>query len=81
MGHHWGVIGLISFNRTMGTYRCWLTKMRLLCGNLNPFHFIVGPNGVARRGGFWDGVIPLVLELKKSLGPRKPYRYCGCLFF
>ena len=71
VGHHWGIIGLISFNHITGTYRCWFTKMRLLCGNLNPFHFIVDPNGVARRGGFWDGVIPLVLELKKSLDPRK----------
>jgi|GEM_PF-6591189 len=42
--------------------------MRLISGNLNPFQFIVNEDGVARRANFWDGVIPLILELKKSLG-------------
>ncbi len=42
--------------------------MRLISGKLNPFQFIVAPDGGARRGTFWDGVIPLVLELKKQLG-------------
>jgi len=71
IGHHWGIMGLISFNKITGTYRCWLTKMRLICGTLNPFHVVVAPDGTARRGGFWDGVIPLVLELKQMLGSRK----------
>ena len=57
VGHHWGIIGLISFNKMTGKYRCWLTKMCLICGTLNPFHFVVDPEGTARRGGFQDGVI------------------------
>ena len=71
IGHHWGIIGLISFNSILGEYRCWVTKMRLVCGTLNPCQFIVNSSGEARRGGFWDGVIPLVLELKQCLGKRK----------
>ena len=43
--------------------------MRLISGKLNPFQFIVDSQGIARRGNFWDGVIPpLVLDLKQQLG-------------
>jgi hypothetical protein len=67
-GHHWAILGLISYEKTSQRYWCWATKMRLISGNLNPFQFIVNEDGVARRVNFWDGVIPLILELKKSLG-------------
>ena len=67
-GHHWGMLGLISFNPTHQRYRCWVTKMRLISGKLNPCEFIVDPEGGARRATFWDGVMPLVLELKEHLG-------------
>ena len=70
-GHHWGILGLISLNPITQEYRCWVTKMRLICGTLNPFQFIVDPAGSTRRGTFWDGVIPLMLELKQNLGERK----------
>ena len=67
-GHHWAILGLISVQKTCQRSWCWVTKMRLISGNLNPFRFIVDPKGVAWRASFWDGVIPLVLDLKKSLG-------------
>ena len=67
-GHHWGIIGLISFDRISQRYWSWVIKMRLISGQLNPFQFIVAPDGATRRGTFWDGAIPLVLELKKQLG-------------
>jgi hypothetical protein len=67
-GHHWAILGLISYDKTSQRYWCWVTKMRLISGNLNPFQFIVNEDGEARRANFWDGVIPLILELKKSLG-------------
>jgi hypothetical protein len=44
--------------------------MRLISGKLNPFQFIVDSQGLARRATFWDGVIPLILDLKQQLGSR-----------
>lgn len=67
-GHHWGILGLLSFHPISQGYRCWVTKMRLISGKLNPCEFIVDPKGGTRRANFWDGVIPLVLELKQQLG-------------
>ena len=37
---------------------------------MNPFLFVVDSQGLARRATFWDGVIPLVLDLKQQLGSR-----------
>ena len=62
-GHHWGILGLISFDKNRKRSGCWPLKMRLISGKLNPFQFIVDSEGVARRADFWDGVIPLVLDL------------------
>jgi hypothetical protein len=67
-GHHWGILGLISWEKTSESFWCWPLKMRLISGKLNPFQFIVDSQGVARRANFWDGVIPLVLDLKQQLG-------------
>ena len=67
-GHHWGILGLISWEKTSKRYWCWVMKMRLISGKLNPFEFIVDPEGVARRADFWDGVIPLILQLKQQIG-------------
>ncbi len=69
-GHHWGLLGLIGWEKTSDRYWCWPIKMRLISGKLNPFQFIVDSEGVARRANFWDGVIPLVLDLKQQLGSR-----------
>ena len=70
-GHHWGLLGLIGWEKTSDRYWCWPLKMRLISGKLNPFQFIVDSQGVARRANFWDGVIPLVLELKEQLSSRR----------
>jgi hypothetical protein len=67
-GHHWGILGLIGGEKTSKRYWCWPIKMRLISGKLNPFQFIVNSQGIARRANFWDGVIPLVLDLKQELG-------------
>ena len=69
-GHHWSILGLISFDPTSERYWCWVTKMRLISGKLNPFQFVVDSQGLTRRATFWDGVIPLVLHLKQQLGSR-----------
>ncbi|MDJ0902682.1 MAG: transposase [Xenococcus sp. MO_188.B8] len=66
-GHHWGLLGLIGWEQKSQRYWCWPVKMRLISGKLNPFQFIVDPEGKARRANFWDGVIPLVLDLKQQL--------------
>lgn len=67
-GHHWGILGLISWEKNSQRYWCWPLKMRLISGKLNPFQFIVNSEGIAHRANFWDGVIPLVLNLKEQLG-------------
>lgn len=67
-GHHWSILGLISVEKTSQRYWCWPTKMRLISGKLKPFQFIVDPKGIARRADFWDGVIPLIFQLKQQLG-------------
>jgi len=67
-GHHWGILGLIGWEETSQRYWCWPLKMRLISGKLNPFQFIIDPQGVARRADFWDGVVPLLLDLKQQLG-------------
>ena len=67
-GHHWGILGLISWEKTRKRYWCWVMKMRLISGKLNPCQLIVDPQGVARRADFWDGVIPLILQLKQQIG-------------
>ena len=66
-GHHWGLLGLIGWEQRSQRYWCWPLKMRLISGKLNPFQFIVDPEGEARRANFWDGVIPLILDLKQQL--------------
>lgn len=66
-GHHWGLLGFISRDANSPRYWCWPTKMRLISGKLNPFQFIVDPEGNARRADFWDGVLPLILELKQQM--------------
>ena len=67
-GHHWGILGLISWDKIRKRSWCWPLKMRLISGKLNPFQFIVDSEGGTRRANFWDGVIPLVLDLKQQLG-------------
>lgn len=66
-GHHWGLLGFISRGANSPRYWCWPTKMRLISGKLNPFQFIVDPEGNTRRADFWDGVLPLILELKQQM--------------
>ena len=67
-GHHWGILGLISWKKSSRSYWCGVMKMRLISGKLNPFQFIVDPEGIARRADFWNGVIPLIIELKQQIG-------------
>jgi len=67
-GHHWGILGLISWDKTRKRSWCWPIKMRLISGKLNPFQFIVDSEGGTRRADFWDGVVPLILDLKQQLG-------------
>ena len=66
-----GRLGLIDWEKTSDRYWCWPIKMRLISGKLNPFQFIVDSQGVARRANFWDGVIPLLLDLKEQLSSRR----------
>lgn len=66
-GHHWGLIGLISFSVPFSRYLCFPVLMRLIPGQLNPCQFICDPNGIVSIATFWDGVLPLVFQLFEYL--------------
>ena len=78
-GHHWGLLGLIGWEKNSQRYWCWPLKMRLISGKLNPFQFIVDSEGVARRANFWDGVIPKVSRLETAAGLCCLTSCCRCL--
>ncbi len=79
-GHHWGIIGLISFDPASQRYWSWVTKMRLISGKLNPFQFIAATDGVVWRGTFWDGVIHDCSRIEKATWLWIIASRCRCLF-
>jgi len=62
-GHHWAILGLIAFSRSWERFLCLPLLMRLISGQLNPFMFIVDPQGVATLATIWDSVLPLIFQL------------------
>jgi len=66
-GHHWAILGLIAFSQPWGRFLCWPLLMQLISGQLNPFMFIVDPQGVATLATIWDSVLPLVFQLHLHL--------------
>jgi hypothetical protein len=64
IGHHWGIIGLIS---TYGVgFLCWPLLARLIFGH-NAVAFIAGLNGITTMT-FWDVTIALVTHARLLLG-------------
>lgn len=66
-GHHWAILGLIAHSSMWGCFVCLPLLMQLISGQLNPFMFIVDPQGVATLATFWDSVLPLVFQLHQYL--------------
>lgn len=66
-GHHWALVGLISFSQEWGRYLCFPVLMQLISGQLNPSLFLVDPAGVATLATIWDSVHPLLYQLHHSL--------------
>ena len=66
-GHHWAILGLISFSQEWGRYFCFPLLMQLISGQLNPSLIMVDPAGVATLGTIWDSVHPLVYQLQQQL--------------
>lgn len=67
VGHHWGIIGLVSFSAVLARYLCWPVLMRLIPGQLNPFLWLVDPSGGITQATFWDAVLPLVYQMANLL--------------
>jgi hypothetical protein len=80
VGHHWGLIGLISFSVPLSRYVCWPILMRLIPGQHNPFLWIVDAQGVITQGGFWEAVLPLAYHLFELLG-HAPLRIVADAYF
>lgn len=66
-GHHWAILGLVSFSQEWGRYLCFPWVMQLISGQLNPSLFIVDPAGVATLATIWDSVHPLLYQLHQAL--------------
>lgn len=66
-GHHWAILGLIAFSQQWGWFFCLPLLMQLISGQLNPFMFIVDPQGVATLATIWDSVHPLIFQLHQFL--------------
>lgn len=62
-GHHWAILGLIAFSQQWGRFLCLPLLMQLISGQLNPFMFVVDPQGVATLATIWDSVLPLIFQL------------------
>lgn len=66
-GHHWALVGLISFSQEWGRYFCFPLLMQLISGQLNPSLIMVDPAGVATLATIWDSVHPLLYQLHQHL--------------
>jgi len=80
VGHHWGILGLISFSVTLSRYLCWPILMRLIPGHHNPFLWIGDPHGVLTQATFWDAVLPLVYQMAEFLH-QAPLRVVADAYF
>ena len=67
VGHHWGMIGLISFSAGLGRSLGWPILRRLIPGHLPPFLWMVDPAGGILQATFWDAVLPLGVPLSEGL--------------
>jgi len=66
-GHHWAIVGLISFSQQWGRYLCFPLLMQLISGQLKPSLIMVDPAGVATLATIWDSVHPLIYQLPQHL--------------
>jgi len=66
-GHHWALVGLISFSHQWGRYLCFPVLMQLISGQLNPSLFMVDRAGVATLATIWDSIPPLLYQLHQHL--------------
>jgi hypothetical protein len=66
-GHHWAIVGLISFSQQWDRYLCFPLLMQLISGQLNPSLIMVDPAGVATLATIWDSVHPLIYQLHQYL--------------
>lgn len=66
-GHHWALVGLISYSPQWGRYLCLPVLMQLISGQLNPSLMLVDPAGIATLATIWDSVQPLLYQLQRQL--------------
>lgn len=66
-GHHWALVGLISYSQQWGRYLCLPLLLQLISGQLNPSLIMVDPAGVATLATIWDSVHPLLYQLHQYL--------------
>jgi len=80
-GHHWALLGLISFSAKLGRYICFPLLMEMISGQLNPCKICVDPQGVATIASIWDCVHPLIWQLQSFLGEKVPLRVVDDAYF
>lgn len=79
-GHHWAIVGLISFSQSWGRYLCFPLLMQLISGQLKPSLIMVDPAGVACLATIWDSVHPLIYQLHHHLN-QAPLRVVADAYF
>jgi len=79
-GHHWAILGLISYSAKWGRYLCFPLLLRLISGQLNPSLFIVDPDGVATIATFWNSIHPLIIQMHIFL-QHAPLRVVADAYF
>lgn len=66
-GHHWALVGLISYSQQWKRYLCFPVLMQLISGQLNPSLIMVDPAGIATLATIWDSIHPLLYQLHQHL--------------
>ena len=69
-GHHWALVGLISYSQHWRRYLCFPVLMQLISGQLNPSLIMVDPAGVATLATIWDSIHPLLYQLHQHLNKQ-----------
>ncbi len=65
VGHHWGIVGLLS---RIGTrFRCFPIATKLISGQNRPFEFVVDSDGGASPIGFFQSVLALCAQVSQTI--------------
>jgi hypothetical protein len=82
IGHHWALLGLIGkvIIGEKNPHICFPLLANLISGQKSPLGFVVNKHGITENMNFWDGVCPLVAQLRDIL-KNAPVRVVADAYF